>query len=154
MCRWVCYKLQSYHTICPGYDMIYSPLPHTLGKRFILYDYHQRWFQNSIIATVTAVNRLYLFSKYCKLWMKVFNSFNQYLYWRYSREKGGGVGFVHKRYPFVPTVMQNVLLIVPFFLESRRPGICVLNWIVELHYNHSYCQIIVYWIHLYCKITP
>ena len=94
--------------------MIYSPLPHTLGKRFILYDYHQRWFQNSIIAVVTAVNRLYLFSKYCELWCStVLIS----IYIDVTREKKGGegVGFVHKRYPFVPTVMQNVLLIVPFF---------------------------------------
>jgi len=40
--------------------------------------------------------------------------------------KQTGVWLLHKHYPFVPTVIQNVSLNLPLFLESRYSRKCVL----------------------------
>jgi len=40
------------------------------------------------------------------------------------RKKREKVMLLHKFYPFVPTIMQNVPLNLPFLLESRYPGNC------------------------------
>jgi len=52
-----------------------------------------------------------------------------------ARKKRAKCSSLHKHYPFVPTIMQNVLLNVhvPLFLESRYPTKWVFTCTIKVH---------------------
>ena len=95
--------------------------------------YHQRWVQNSGEAAENITGR------YSKLpWIVNWN----YLFFCRStylisisdvREKKAKMWLLHKHHPFVPTVLQNVPLNLPFELESRYLG----NWILLQIINNA-----------------
>jgi len=64
-----------------------------------------------------------------------------------ARKNQTRVWLLHKHYPFVPIVMQNVLLNVLLFLESRYPGKCLFV------FKSSY-EMLSYTEHTVCTALP